>query len=164
MYKRQPHQFIKDLVEAEVDFEIIGTQVYYVHRSAADAINNTERYFKFGKEIHLSEVGAPSFGVKREFIAPDPGDYSKYPYDWHRHWDEELQADWLEYHFTHAYSKPQITAANWYDFADPKGFLVKGGLLRSPDGEEKAIVNRLISLKEKWNKLPQKKRRSGLQS
>ena len=32
-------------------------------------------------------------------------------------------------------------------------FLNKGGLLRSPKGEEKAGVGRLLSLKEKWNKL-----------
>jgi GH35 family endo-1,4-beta-xylanase len=152
--QRTPHQFIQDLIDNDVDFDIIGVQLYFVFRSAADAINNTERYLQFGKEVHLSEVGAPSFGLKLEFIDPDPGDYSKYPYEWHRHWDEELQADWMEYNFTHAYSKPQITAANWYDFVDPKVFLNKGGILRSPDGEEKAIVNRLISLKEKWNKLP----------
>jgi hypothetical protein len=152
--QRTPHQFIQDLVDNDVDFDIIGVQLYFVWRSAADAINNTERYLQFGKEVHLSEVGAPSFGLKLEFIDPDPGDYSKYPYEWHRHWNEELQADWMEYHFTHAYSKPQITAANWYDFVDPKVFLNKGGILRSPDGEEKSIFNRLISLKEKWNKLP----------
>ncbi|MDO8551037.1 MAG: endo-1,4-beta-xylanase [Ignavibacteria bacterium] len=152
--QRTPHQFIQDLVGNDVDFDVVGVQLYFVWRSAADAINNTERYLQFGKEVHLSEVGAPSFGLKLEFIDPDPGDYSKYPYEWHRHWDEELQADWLEYNFTHAYSKPQITAANWYDFVDPKAFLIKGGLLRSPEGEEKAAVDRLLSLKEKWNKLP----------
>jgi len=152
--QRTPHQFIKDLTDNDVDFDIIGVQLYFVFRSAADAINNTERFLQFGKEVHLSEVGAPSFGLRREFVDPDPGDYSMYPYEWHRHWDEELQADWLEYNFTHAYSKSQITAANWYDFVDPHVFLKKGGLLRSPEGEEKAAVGRLLSLKEKWNKLP----------
>ncbi len=152
--QRTPHQFIQDLIDNNVDFDIIGAQLYFVFRSASDAINNTEKFLSFGKEVHLSEVGAPSFGLKLEFIDPDPGDYSKYPYEWHRHWDEELQADWLEYNFTYAYSKPQITAASWYDFVDPKVFLNKGGLLRSPEGEEKAAVKRLLSLKEKWNKLP----------
>ncbi len=151
--QRTPHQFITELIDAKVDFDIIGIQVYFVWHSAADAINNIESFLQFGKKVHLSEVGAPSYGLKLEFIDPDPGDYSKYPYDWRRHWDEELQADWLEYMFTYAYSKPQIEAANWYDFVDPHVFLNKGGLLRSPKGEEKAGVGRLLSLKEKWNKL-----------
>jgi hypothetical protein len=152
--QRTPHQFIRDLVDNDVDFDIIGVQLYFVYRSAADAINSTERFLQFGKKVHLSEVGAPSFGLKLEFVDSDPGDYSKYPYEWHRHWDEELQADWLEYNFIHAYSKPQITAANWYDFVDPHVFIKKGGLLRSPKGEEKAAIGRLLFLKEKWDKLP----------
>ena len=110
---------LPNLIDAKVDFDIIGIQVYFVWHSAADAINNIESFLQFGKKVHLSEVGAPSYGLKLEFIDPDPGDYSKYPYDWRRHWDEELQADWLEYMFTYAYSKPQIEAANWYDFVDP---------------------------------------------
>ncbi|MGE5795597.1 MAG: endo-1,4-beta-xylanase [Ignavibacteria bacterium] len=153
VYKqRTPHQFIKELMEAGVDFDIVGVQVYFSMRSAADTINNIERFLEFGKKIHLSEVGAPSFGLKLEFIEPDPGDYSKYPYEWHRHWDEELQADWLEYIFSYAYSKSDIEAANWYDFVDPFAFLNKGGLLRSVNGEEKSAVDRLLKLKEKWGR------------
>jgi endo-1,4-beta-xylanase len=151
--QRTPNQFIEDLVNAGVDFDVIGVQVYFVWRSAADQINNIEKYLQFNKTVHLSEVGAPSYGIKLEFIDPDPGDYSKYPYDWRRHWDEELQADWLEYTFTYAYSKPKIEAANWYDFVDPHSFIIKGGILRSANGEEKAVAGRLITLKEKWNKL-----------
>jgi hypothetical protein len=91
--------------------------------------------------------------LKLEFIDPDPGDYSMYPYEWHRHWDEELQADWLEYIFSYAYSKPDIEAANWYDFVDPFAFLNKGGLLRSVNGDEKSAVDRLLKLKEKWGSI-----------
>ena len=57
-----------------------------------------------GKKIQLAEVGAPSRGNTLEFTEPDD-DYSTAPYEWHRHWDEELQADWLENIFTYGYSK-----------------------------------------------------------
>jgi hypothetical protein len=148
--QRTPHQFIKDLISAGVDFDIIGIQVYYAYYSAADAIRNIERFKEFNKSVQLSEVGCPSAGIKLEFADPPVEDFTRLPYDWHRHWDEELQGDWLEYTFTYAYSQDFIEGANWYDFVDPFSFLVKGGILRSTNGEEKSAVNRLLKLKEKW--------------
>jgi len=105
-----------------------------------------------GKAVQVAEIGSPSYGITQEFTEAEE-DFSQKPYEWHRHWDEELQADWLESIFTYAYSKKFIKAANWYDFVDPFGFLKKGGILRSPKGEKKAAFDRLISLKNKWNSL-----------
>jgi endo-1,4-beta-xylanase len=148
--QRTPHQFIKDLISAGVDFDIIGLQVYYAYYSAADAIKNIERFKLFNKSVQLSEVGAPSAGIKLEFCDTIPEDLSGVPYDWHRYWDEELQADWLENIFTYAYSQNFIEGANWYDFIDPHSFLIKGGLLKSPDGEKKAAYYRLKKLQSDW--------------
>jgi hypothetical protein len=106
-----------------------------------------------GKKVHLAEVGSPSIGIKQEFNEEDKGSYSQHPYEWHRHWDEELQADWLEYTFTYAYGQEFIEAANWYDLVDPYGFLKSGGILRSPKGERKAAVDRLLRLQEKFKML-----------
>jgi GH35 family endo-1,4-beta-xylanase len=145
--QRTPRRFVQDLIEAEVDFDIIGTQVYFVHRSMADAIGMIERFGEFNKPVHLAEVGATSHGITQEFNMPEE-DWSQLPYEWHRHWDEELQADWLEAIFTYAYSRPWIEAANWYDFVDPHGFLKKGGLLRSTKGEKKAAYERLVTLQK----------------
>ncbi len=148
--QRTPHQFTEQIIEAGVDFDIVGVQVYFVHRTLTEAIQSIERYENMGKKVQLAEVGAPSKGIKQEFTEENV-DISTLPYEWHRHWDEELQADWLESIFTYAYSKSFIEAANWYDFVDPYGFLKNGGILRSPKGEKKAAVDRLISLKDKWN-------------
>jgi len=152
--QRTPHQFIKQIIEAGVDFDIIGLQVYFTFRPPSDAILNIESFKEFGKKVHLAEVGAPSSGLTKEFVSKDTSDYSLHPYEWHRHWDEELQADWLEYIFSYAYSESFIEAANWYDFVDPNSYLKCGGLLRSPKGEKKAAVDRLLKLKSEWNKLP----------
>lgn len=151
--QRTPHQFTKQLIEAGVDFDIVGVQVYFTHRSAADQILQIERYKEFDKKVHLAEVGSPSIGIKQEFNEEDMGSYSQHPYEWHRHWDEEVQADWLEYTFTYAYGQEFIEAANWYDFVDPYGFLKSGGILRSPKGEKKAAVDRLIKLKEQFKSI-----------
>ena len=147
--QRTPHQFTKELIEAGVDFDIIGVQVYFVQRTLTDALQSIERYENMGKKVHLAEIGAPSRGITQEFNEEDK-DYSTQPYEWHRHWDEELQADWLEGVFTYGYSKPFIEAANWYDFVDPFGFLKDGGILRSPEGEKKAAFDRLLKLKNQW--------------
>lgn len=150
--QRTPHQFTQQIIEAGVDFDIIGVQVYFVHRTLTEALQSIERYEGMGKSVQLAEIGSPSYGITQEFTEPDE-DFSTKPYEWRRHWDEELQADWLESIFTYAYSKKFIEAANWYDFVDPYGFLKKGGILKSPQGEKKAAFDRLINLKAKWNSL-----------
>jgi hypothetical protein len=99
--------------------------------------------------VQITEVGSPSAGITLEFDAPDE-DYSTHPCEWRRHWDEELQADWLEYIFSFAYSKPWIEAANWYDLVDPYSYLKSGGILRSPKGEKKAAFDRLGFLLRQW--------------
>jgi GH35 family endo-1,4-beta-xylanase len=150
--QRTPHQFTKQIIEAGVDFDIVGVQVYFVHRTLTEAFQSIERYEEMGKSVQLAEIGSPSYGITQEFIEAEE-DFSTKPYEWRRHWDEELQADWLENIFTYAYSKKFIEAANWYDFVDPYGFLKKGGILRSPKGEKKAAFDRLIKLKDKWHSL-----------
>lgn len=151
--QRSPFQFTRQLIDAGVDFDAVGVQVYFTRKPIADYIQVIERYAKLGKEIQLAEVGAPSKGISQEFLDPDFEDYTQLPYEWHRHWDEELQADWLEQVFTYAYSKSFIKAVNWYDLIDGYSFLKNGGLLRSTKGERKAAVDRLLKLKSKWNNL-----------
>jgi GH35 family endo-1,4-beta-xylanase len=150
--QRTPYQFTKQLVDSGVDFDLIGVQVYFVKRTLAETVAYIERYQDFGKKLQLAEVGSPSKGITQEFLGEEE-DFSTQPYEWRRHWDEELQGDWLEYIFTLAYSKPSIEAANWYDFVDPYGFLRYGGLMRSAQGEKKAAVDRLLSLKKQWSKI-----------
>jgi hypothetical protein len=149
--QRTPHQFTRQLIDAAVDFDLLGVQVYFVKRPLAETVAYIERYQIFNKQLHLAEVGSPSRGVTQEFNEEEK-DFSQEPYEWRRHWDEELQADWLESVFKVAYSKPYVRAANWYDFVDPYGFLKSGGLLRSPQGETKAAYHRLENLQKNWGR------------
>lgn len=147
--QRTPYQFLKQLVEQKVDFNITGVQMYFPYRDLADTFILIEKFGSLGKTVQLTEVGAPS-GPSEESINSGKLGITQEPFVWHRPWDEELQADWLEGLYTLAYSAPYIEAVNWYDFVDPFSWIPTGGLLRSPKGEKRAAFDRLARLKHQW--------------
>lgn len=150
--QRTPHQFMQDLVDAGVDFNITGQQMYFPYRDLSDTIILIERLEKFGRPVQLTEIGASS-GPNANSVATGRLSFPTEPYVWHRPWDEELQADWIEGIYKLAYSKNWIEAANWYDFVDPYAWIKNGGLLSSPQGEKKAGYYRLFKLKKYWQSL-----------
>lgn len=150
--QRTPVKFMKDLNDAGVDFTITGQQMYFPYRDLQDTIMLVERHEQFGRPVQLTEVGASS-GPTKESINSGRLGIETEPYIWHRPWDQELQADWLEGLYTLAYSKPWIEAVNWYDFVDPYSWIKGGGLLESPKGEKKAAYDRLINLQNKFKSL-----------
>jgi len=147
--QRTPYQFVKQLADAGVDFNITGIQMYFPYRDLADTIILIEKFESIGKPIQLTEVGA-SAGPSEESINSGKLTITQEPYVWHRPWDEELQADWMEGLYTLAYSKPTIEAVNWYDFVDPFSWIPNGGFLRSPKGEKRAVWDRLKTLQDRW--------------
>lgn len=151
--QRTPWEFTKDLHEAGVEFDRIGQQMYFPGRDLQDIIMLVERFEQFGRPVQLSEVGAPGGPTERAVKLGESDIPVGEHYDWHRHWDEDLQADWLEAIYTLAYSKPWIEAANWFDFVDPFSYIENGGLIRSPEGEPKAAYHRLKEMQEQWRKL-----------
>ncbi|HEY6953158.1 MAG TPA: endo-1,4-beta-xylanase [Bacteroidota bacterium] len=147
--QRTPFQFVKQLAEAGVDFDITGIQMYFPYRDLADIILLVEKFSAIGKTIQLTEVGTSS-GPTKDSVESGRLPFPSEPYAWHRPWDEELQADWMEGLYTLAYSKPYIEAVNWYDFVDPHSWIPNGGFLRSPKGEKRAVFDRLQHLQERW--------------
>lgn len=150
--QRTPWEFMRDLRDADVDFTITGVQMYFPWRDLQDTIIHIERFEEFGRPVQLTEVGASS-GPSERSVVLDRLEISQDPYVWHRPWDEELQADWLEGLYTLGYSKPWIEAVNWYDLDDDHAFIDNGGLIRSPHGEPKAAFHRLKRLQEEWRRL-----------
>lgn len=149
-----PHRFIKMCDEAGVDFDITGQQLYfqYTNRDLADNIRMTERLKKYGRPVQITEIGTTA-GPTRETIMSGEFELPQLPFSWHRHWDDELQADWMEQIYTIFYAKDWVEAINWYDFADPYSFIDNGGFLKSPSGPERPIYNRLKSLQRQWKSL-----------
>ncbi|HXX63636.1 MAG TPA: hypothetical protein VEO56_07530, partial [Bacteroidota bacterium] len=150
--QRTPWQFTRDLVQAGVDFTLIGQQMYFPYRDIQDIVILLERFAEFGRPLHLSEVGA-SAGPTEYSVKMGTVKFPSEPYVWHRPWDEELQADWLQAIYTLAYSKTFIEGAHWFDFIDPYYFIDNGGLLRSAEGEKKAAFDRLKRLEQAWERL-----------
>ncbi len=152
---RTPRQYLQDLADAGVEYDVLGIQIYFPQRDLSDIARLLERLSAFGKPMYITEIGASA-----NLVAPNPSGAINSPggepYAWHRHWDEELQADWLEQVYTIYYSKPYIKAINWYDFSDFRPFIVNGGLVRE-DSSPKQSFGRLKELLASWNQLPGKK-------
>ncbi len=149
---RTTRQFIQDLHEENVDYDVLGIQIYFPRRDLSDIVRMLERFEKFNKPIYITEIGATS-GPSVQTIHSDRMHISQEPYDWHRQWDEELQADWLQQVYTLYYSRPNIKAINWYDFADFRTFIPNGGLVRE-NCDPKPSFHRLKELLDSWTALP----------
>jgi hypothetical protein len=149
---RTPRRFVADLVDAGVPFETVGVQVYFPRRDLADIVRLLERFAGFGKPVFITEVGASS-GVDLVSLVKGEQDLPGAPYEWHRSWDPDLQADWLEQAYTLFYSKPFIKGISWYDFSDFRPFIRNGGLV-TEESEPKLSYTRLKSLLGRWDQLP----------
>lgn len=154
---RSPRKFMADLVEADVPFEVAGVQMYFPERDLSDIVRQLDRFAALGRPLHVTEMGASS-GPRREDILTGEMELAGAPYDWHRPWDAELQADWVEAMYTILYSKPYIHSISWYDFADFRAFIPNGGLIEV-DGTRKLSFERLEGLLEQWGRLPEKRER-----
>jgi GH35 family endo-1,4-beta-xylanase len=148
-----PHQFIKMCYEAGVDFTLTGQQLYYQYsnRDLADIIRMMERLEKFGKPVQVTEIGTTSgCNCHNKKDGWEDTSMPDVPYTWHRHWDEDLQAEWMEKIYTLHYSKPWVEAINWYDQVDGYSFIKNGGILSSTDGTKKEVYNKFTELRKKW--------------
>lgn len=140
------HRAVED---ARIPYEAIGLQLYNPVRDMLEIERQIERFFVLGKPIHITELGISSANepVKTGQEVRTPGRRV-----WHgSQWSEQIQADWIEQFYTICYSKPQIQAITWWDFADP-AFIPHGGLLRQ-DFTPKEAYRRLAKLLAEWRRL-----------
>ena len=139
-------QYIRDLIDAGVEFEAIGLQMYYPTRDLFEIDRQLERFCRLGKSVHITELGVSS-SVKP--VKYDPIVDVHFKRYWHGDpWTEADQADWIEGYYTLCRSKPAIEAVTWWDFCDPS-FIPHGGFvdqnLRPKEG-----YHRLKRLIESW--------------
>lgn len=147
--QRTPWEFMKDLVDAGVDFTISGQQMYFPHRDLQDIIILVERFEEFGRPIQLTEVGTSS-GPSAKSVMDGSLGFRDEPYVWRRHWDPELQADWMEGLYTLSYANLNVEAVNWYDMLDGQAWIKNGGFLADTEGTTKPIYHRLQKLQKEW--------------
>lgn len=132
-----PLRYLERLLEAQVDFDVIGVQLYNPGTDMLTINKLLDEYARFGKTVHITELGVRSEDGRRGGVG-----------EWHQPWSEKVQADWLEWFYTIAYSRREIEAITWWDFRDP-AFIPTGGFLRR-DETPREIYFRLKALKRSW--------------
>jgi len=139
-------RYLRDVIAAGVDFEVVGVQMYYPAQDMFEIDRQLERFCALGKPVHVTELGVSS--------SPEPQQYYREsrkpsPHYWHgRPWSESEQADWIEAFYTLCYSKPGIEAVSWWSFCEPS-FVPHSALVRE-DLEPKEGYRRLQKLIRAW--------------
>ncbi|HWB53380.1 MAG TPA: endo-1,4-beta-xylanase, partial [Tepidisphaeraceae bacterium] len=88
-----------------------------------------DRFATLGKSVFITSISAPGRNTA------DAGDISEGKFDpaaagrWHKPWDPEVQADWLEQIYKVILSKPYVENIAWADLADLNQTVPAGGLL-----------------------------------
>lgn len=120
-------EFLNLLLEEEIPIDLIGLELYYSGMntdgyappglSLASISNLLDLYSGFSKPIFVRELSAPSTQISNSSW-------------WHRPWDEETQAEYVEALYTIAFGKPLVQGIGWsYGVSDEDSFIVSGGLL-----------------------------------
>ncbi len=139
-------------VQSGVNFDAFGLQFHFgpsvdgmFVRDMFQVSSIIDSFAKLGKPLHITGVQVPS-GVK----ATTDASQTKRPMDggsWHRPWDEQTQAEWLEEFYQIALSKPFVEAVSWHGLADHKGHAVAHGGLLSSGFAPKAAYEKLAELR-----------------
>jgi hypothetical protein len=88
-----------------------------------------DKFSTMGRPVFLTSVGVPDRNTG------DPSDRSEGALDpsqagrWHRPWDPQLQADWMDQVYRIALSKPYVESIAWGNLADISPSIPGGGLL-----------------------------------
>ncbi|MCY2951185.1 MAG: endo-1,4-beta-xylanase [Planctomycetota bacterium] len=144
---RSPLQYLRSVLQAGVQFDAIGLQVYYPEHDMLEISRMLDRFAALGKPLHVTELGVSSSDER------DENAHGKEPSKayWHAPWSETIQADWIEQFYTVCYAHPAVQAVTWWDFADAGGhFWPHGGFLR-PDRQPKESFGRLQRLLRQWS-------------
>jgi len=138
-------QYLRNLMDAGVDFEAIGLQMYYPQRDLFEIDRQLDRFCRFGKPVHMTELGVSSSTRPVDHLEIARVHFVR---QWHGPWSESEQADWLEAFSTLCYSKPSVEAMTWWDFCDP-AFIPHSGLV-DEDLRRKEAYHRLHRLTRAW--------------
>jgi hypothetical protein len=109
-----------------------------------------DRFSTLGRPLFLTAIGAPGRNT------PDPSDVSEGRLDpalggrWHRPWDPQLQAEWLEAVYRVALSKPFVESVAWSNLADMGQTLPAGGLLDDML-QPKPVFERLHKMRDQFH-------------
>jgi GH35 family endo-1,4-beta-xylanase len=146
-----PLAFLERAVEKGIDFDAVGVQMYFPARDMVAISLLLNEYARFGKPVHITEMGVPSGPARGERDNVDTADpQSQIGLTkglWHAPWDEHVQADWVEQFYTITSARAEIKALTWWDFQDP-GFMKTSPFLFE-DQVPREMYFRLKALKKR---------------
>ncbi len=144
---RSPLKYFRTILEAGVDFDVVGIQLYFPGRDMVAVSRMLDAYAALGKPIHITEMGVNGgFRVKGN-AGSSWSQLDMSEGIWHGGWNEHTQADWMEQFYTIAAARKEIRALTWWDFIEPS-FSGNGAFLYE-DENPREIYFRLLTLKEK---------------
>ncbi|HYO07430.1 MAG TPA: endo-1,4-beta-xylanase [Tepidisphaeraceae bacterium] len=158
-----PMLYAEMVAQAGVNFEAFGLEVQMgvpqpgkFTRDLFQLSCLLDKFSTLGRPVYLTAVCAPSRNT------PDPGDESDGRLDpaqggrWHKPWDPQLQADWVDAVYKLAFSKPYVESVAWGNLADLSHTIPGGGLLDDMLQPKPSHV-RLQDLREKLHQWHVKK-------
>ena len=143
---RSPLGYFKAILEAGVDFDVIGLQLYFPGRDMVAVSRMLDAYKALGKPIHITEMGVNGGFRAKSNAGSTWSQLDMSEGTWHGGWNEHTQADWMEEFYTLAASRPEIQALTWWDFIEPS-FSGNGAFLYE-DENPREIYFRLLALKD----------------
>ncbi|MDP6546295.1 MAG: endo-1,4-beta-xylanase [Phycisphaerae bacterium] len=149
-------KLIKDSLAAGVTIDTIGLQshMHTRYRGARWAWSVCERFAKFGKPLHFTELTIISGELKKD------GDWHKKRTDWHSTAaGEKRQAAQVAEFYRVLYSHPAVEAITWWDFSDARAWQgAPAGLVRKDLSPKPAYTALEKLVKGAWWTAPTKLR------
>ncbi len=144
---RSPLRYFRNILEAGVDFDVVGIQLYFPARDMVAVDRMLDAYAALGKPIHITEMGVNGgFRVKGN-TGSTWSQLDMSEGTWHGGWNEHTQADWMEMFYTVAAAREEIRALTWWDFIEPS-FSGNGAFLYE-DENPREIYFRLLALRDR---------------
>jgi len=141
-------RLIKDCLAAGVPIDVIGIQSH-MHKGywgAAKAWEVCQRFAKFGKPLHFTELTILSGPLKTD------DDWKKRRTDWHSTAaGEKRQAEQVAELYALLFSHPAVEAITWWDFSDLHAWQgAPAGLVRKDMTPKPAYEALMKLIKKQW--------------
>lgn len=116
---RSPLSYFKAILEAGIDFDVVGIQLYFPSRDMVAVSLMLDAFAALGKPIHITEMGVNGGFRQKGNAGSTWSQLDMSEGTWHGGWNEHTQADWLEQFYTVAAARDEIQALTWWDFIEP---------------------------------------------
>ncbi|MBR3929627.1 MAG: endo-1,4-beta-xylanase [Clostridia bacterium] len=144
---RSPLAYFKTILEAGVDFDVVGIQLYFPARDMVQVNLMLDVFRTLGKPIHITEMGVNGGFRQKGNAGSSWSQLDMSQGTWHGGWNEHTQADWMEMFYTIAAARKEIQALTWWDFIEPS-FSGNGAFLYENENPREMFF-RLLALKDR---------------